>query len=229
MSPPPFPPPVRKKGLSPLAWAGIGCGGLTILGIALAAILGAKVFTWAKSFTDHPAKAAAGEVLAAYPSVEKSNESKESGTLSLRLKSGGGSTDTSYDDIVHGRVEIPDASGTPQRVFQGDLTKVPSWVPRYPAPTTGGEISVLHQDLPDRIHGIIVADTPDGTEAIKKFFEEEADKLLSSRATTSGSADINGNRTYHASYSSGKRKLEIHAYGPKGSPMTIVTTYTEMK
>jgi hypothetical protein len=231
MSPPPFPPPVKKKGLSPLAWTGIGCGGLTILGVMLAAMGAMKLVDFAKeglkSLNDHPAKAAATEILNAFPNVEKSNEKKESGTLRLHLNSGGDPVDTSYDDIVHGRVEIPDTSGTPVRIFQGDLAKVPSWVPRYPGAT--GETSVLHKDLPDRIHGMIVADSTDNSDAIDQFYEKEADKLFSIRSTARGSADINGNRTLYASYASGKRKLEIRAYGPKGAPMTILTIYTEEK
>lgn len=231
--PPPYPPPPglqqQKKGLPPLAWAGIGCGGIALLvlvGIALAAMkIGKSVM---KSFNEHPAKEAVEAVFKDYPDLQKTFENPEAGDFTLRIKSSSKEfPGASYDAWVHGKVMIEDASGAPVPALQGDLSKVPAWVPRYPGAT--GEVSLLHQESPTRIHGILVADTNDTKEAISSFFEAESGKLSGVTASGSSNTDFNGRRALNMSFSGGKYRLEIHAYGMPGGPMTVVTIYTEEK
>jgi hypothetical protein len=227
MSPPPFPPPVQpqKKGLPPLAWAGIGCGGIALLvlvGIAIAAMkLGKSVM---KSLNEHPAKEAVEAVLKEYPAIKRENENSETGTITLR---GFEAIPTDYDQLLHGKVRFSDPMGTTVPAFSGRIDDVPAWVPRYPGAT--GEISLLHQETPTRIHGILVADTTDRKEAISSFFEAEAGKLSGVSASGSSNTDFNGRRSLNMSFSGGKYRLEIHAYGMPGGPMTVVTVYTEEK
>lgn len=232
-SPPPFPqPPPQRKGLHPLAWAGIGCGGLTIIGIVLFVIGAMKAGKSiaegiAKAFNEHPAKETVERVFKDYPAYEKTAENPEAGTFTLRVRAGGEEVPATYDDWLHGKVMIKDASGATVPAVQGDLTKVPTWVPRYPGAT--GEVSLLHQDSPTRIHGILVADTTDTKEAIAAHFDAEASKLFSVVSSSKGSSDINGKRSVDLSFSGGKKKFEIQAYGMPGAPMTVVTIYTEEK
>jgi hypothetical protein len=231
-SPPPFPPPsppsVQRKGLPPLAWAGIGCGGIVILSVVIFALGAAKLIkgTMAK-LKEHPAKEAAEAVLQEYPDLDKSGTNPEAGTVALSSKANDETVATSYDDIAHGRTLMKDAAGAMVPVFQGDSAKLPAWVPRYPGAT--GETSLLHKDEPGRIHGIIVADTTDDVAAVEKFFDAEAGKLFSISSSSRSSSDLNGARKLDLSYAGGKRKLRFHVYGGKGAPLTVVTIYGEEK
>lgn len=57
-------PPAQKKGLGPLAWVGIGCGGLLVLGIiafaVFAIVLAPKMKKFAEEAQNNPTRAAAG-------------------------------------------------------------------------------------------------------------------------------------------------------------------------
>jgi hypothetical protein len=150
------------------------------------------------------------------------------GTFTLRVKSSGKEVPgTTYADWLHGKVMIEDATGASVPALQGDLSKIPAWVPRYPGAT--GEVSLLQQDSPTRIHGIFVADTTDSKEAISSFFHSESEKIPGLTISGNSNADLNGKRSLKMSFSGGKYRLEIHAYGMPGGPMTVVTIYTEEK
>lgn len=226
--PPPLHQVPQKKGLPPLAWAGIGCAGILAIGVILMSLLVTRCgMSIAKSLKEHPAKEVAATVLGEYPEIATVAEDTETGAITLRLKSSGSEAATTYDDIAHGRVSFLDSSGAPIPVFKGDLTKCPPWVPRYPGGS--GETSLLHQDLPANVHGIVIVDTTDTMAAVEKFFETEVGKLSSSLASSRNSADFNGARRLRLGFDSGKTSLEILAYGTPGSPLTIVTIYTEEK
>jgi hypothetical protein len=232
--PPPFPPPVQpqKKGLPPLAWAGIGCGGLAIIAGVLCVIglikAGKSIAeSVSKAVNEHPAKEAVATVFKDSPSFEKTAENPDVGTFTLRVKAGGEEVPTTYDDWLHGKVMIKDASGAAVPALQGDLSKIPAWVPRYPGAT--GEVSLLHQESPTQIHGILVADTTDSKEAIEVFFEAQSKKLFGFTSSSKSFSEINGKRRVDLSFSGGKQKFEIQAYGMPGAPMTMVTIYTEEK
>jgi len=233
--PPPFPPPVQqpqRKGLHPLAWAGIGCGGLIVIS-GILFIVGAFKFgkfvmgEVAKTMNEHPAREEVETVFKSYPTIERTAENVDAGTFTLRVKSSGEELPTTYDDFLHGKVTIKDASGAAVPALQGDLSKIPSWVPRYPG--ASGELSLLHEESPSRIHGIFVADTTDNKETIQAYFEARAKSLFGFSSSAASSSDINGKRSVNLSFSGGKRKFEIQAYGMPSSPMTVVTIYTEDK
>lgn len=62
-------PPSQKKGLSPLAWVGIGCGSLTVIGViavmVIAAYLGPKAKKFADEMQKNPARATASMMVSA--------------------------------------------------------------------------------------------------------------------------------------------------------------------
>ena len=61
-----------KKGMPVIAWVGIGCGGLIILGIIVTVILFKLFAGKIREFSENPEKTAAELVVAADPNLRKS-------------------------------------------------------------------------------------------------------------------------------------------------------------
>ena len=111
---PPATPPVNpapagapaKKGLSGLAWVGIGCGGLILLGIIASVIFSIFIVKKTKElgadFNENPERAAAELVINFNPEYEKVSTDDEAGTMTIRAKDGTVMTLT-YEAIGEGR------------------------------------------------------------------------------------------------------------------------------
>lgn len=167
-SPPPPPggsqgagaPATQKKGLSPLAWVGIGCGALVVIGLIGMAILFAMGVSWlggkAQEFEENPAMASAKMVVRANPELELVEADEEAGTLTVRNRQTGEVTTVGLDEVEEGRITFEsddgeevsvgfeeDAEGggaltvrdkegrATFRAGSGGETEIPGWVPRY--------------------------------------------------------------------------------------------------
>lgn len=228
--PPQYPEAATKKGLPPLAWAGIGCGGLALLAVIAGALLvgtcAKKGIQIASELTANPAKAAAENMVARHPGLEKVAMDDAAGRMTLRLKDSGETVTLGYPEIGQGKIPFKDAAGTLLPPGPGDLSKIPAWVPRYPAATD--ERAVFHDEDRSRILGILTAQTTDSNEDISKFFEGEASRLsLDSPSRTS--MNINDSISLQLTFRKGKRELVVHAFGKSGDPLVIQTTYKETK
>ena len=90
-----------KKGLSPLAWVGIGCGGVVVLGLVALVVLGVSVFNWGRdaleeatgeqslsdiidNLEDDPAKTLAEAAIRLNPEFEQVNTDDDAGTITFR-------------------------------------------------------------------------------------------------------------------------------------------------
>lgn len=232
MTPPPQYPEAapKKKGLPPLAWAGIGCGGLFLVAVvAIALMVGTcakKGIQMASELAANPGKAAAEAMATQHPGIEKISADDTSGQMTIRLKDNGETVTLGYSELGQGNIPFKDAAGTLLPPGPGDLAKIPAWVPRYPGAT--GERAIFHDEDPVRIRGMITAKTTDSSEAISKFFEAEATKL-SLNSSGSSSLNFNGSNTLQITYRGGKRELVVIAFGKSGDPLVIQTTYKETK
>src|SRR6218665_1042305 len=110
--PPPQPPlPVpEKKGLSGLAWTGIGCGIFVL--IAIAAIIGGSIFVYnkAKSYAGNPDKMVAELIVASTPELTKVSSDDAKKEMTVRTKAGE-TIIVSYADITNGKFSFKDSSG----------------------------------------------------------------------------------------------------------------------
>lgn len=217
-----------RKGLPPLAWAGIGCGGLVLLAVVAGGLMvgtcAKKGIEMASRLAAHPAKSAAEAMVTQHPGLEKVADDEAAGRMTVRLKSTGETVTLGYPELGRGQVPFKDAAGNPLPPDPGGLAKVPAWVPRYPGATD--ELAVFHQDGPPQVHGMTTSQTGDSSEAVSKFFEDEAAKLsLDSSGRTS--MDINGNSSLKITFKAGKRELVVIAFRKSGDPMVIQTTYRE--
>ncbi len=110
-------PVVVKKGLPPLAWVGIGCGGLILIGIILMLVAGVFISKKAKElgvdFSKNPEKAAAELIVSMTPDLEKVSSDDVAGTITIRMKDGIEKTLT-YKDIQEGKFATDQATPMPE-------------------------------------------------------------------------------------------------------------------
>ena len=109
--PPPGPAPApKKKGLSPLAWIGIGCGGIVLLGLIAFVIVGGWLFgkakDVAKDYQDNPAMASAKIVVKLNPEWELVDSDDDAGTLTIRDKKTGEETTVDLQDVEDGQISF---------------------------------------------------------------------------------------------------------------------------
>jgi hypothetical protein len=151
----PPPPPAAKK-TSPLVWVLVGCGGLTVISVIIAAVFFFFVARKASEFGKNPGFAAAKMMAAMNPDVEVVRADEDTGKITLREKKSGKTVTMDFREIEKGRISFEGEEGrfdirsdgdgqTGSMTFRGpdgtaqfgsgSLASVPSWVPKYP----GGE------------------------------------------------------------------------------------------
>lgn len=201
------PPPAPKKGLSPLAWVGIGCGALLLLGViafAGAAWWGANKI---KDFAENPEKIAE-LVIRANPDVEVVSTDKETGTITVRDKNTGEEMTLNLKDIQEGKIEFKSKEGT--MTMDGTGVKVtdeqgqtstfsaaagtgdlPDWVPVYPGGESQGTFAT---DTPEAKAGGVTVKTTDSVDKVVKFYEDKlkADGYSVQQSTSSANGTISG-------------------------------------
>jgi hypothetical protein len=187
-------PPIPKKGLSPLAWIAIGCGGLVLLGGIVAAIAGffvvGKVREFGREMEADPVATTAKVIAAASPDIELLNADKENQTVTFRNKNTGEEFSFSYRDIQAGRVTFSSdgksgAIDVATEEGQGRLTvttdegratfgagavEIPAWLPVYAGVAPEGTFS---SETPEGRAGTFTFQTGDGLEAVLDFYSGE--------------------------------------------------------
>lgn len=185
---------VKKKGLSPLAWVGIGCGLLLVIGgiatVAGIGFLGFKAKEMAADFEANPALSTAKLVAFADDSLEVVDSNEEEQTVTF-LKDGK-EVVLSFEDIENGNfswtteegsfeINASDAAEngtvtitTPDGESSfgaGNAADVPKWIVLPPR----------HQDLESSYSattdgvttGAISVKSPDSVDDVKAFYQKE--------------------------------------------------------
>ena len=115
MNNPPPVPPVPKKGISGLAIAGFGCGGLIVIILIVGFIFVGKacnmVQEYAGDISKNPAKAAAMIVLKMNPELEVVSTDDTKNEATIKIKKTGETYTMSFDDIANGKLTMRDSTG----------------------------------------------------------------------------------------------------------------------
>jgi len=217
---------VKKKGMPTLAWVGIGCGGIILIGIVCVVLAVGWGVRKAKEFGANPGKVSAELMVSASKDLEKVSENDATGEMTIRVKSTGEQITLKYDDLAKGRFSVKDKDGKVSEFGKGDLAKVPAWVPRYPG--ASDEALVMDSEDVTSLTGMLTFTTTASTEAVKKFYEDEAEKLgLSS--SSSSSMNLNGTDTLSVVFKKGKQGITLNAFGKSGEPLNVQVVYNESK
>jgi hypothetical protein len=229
-----MPPPIglepQKKSMSPWAWAGIGCGGLVLVGLVAGVLLVGKcvheVKNTVKNMSKNPHKAAAEMMVKSNHDLSLVSENDNTGEITFRSKSTGEQTTISYRDMAAGRITMKDGSGKEVQIGSADLSKVPAWVPRYKGLSEAN--GTFHQETPEKVEGLFTGSTTDSPDEVEAFYKAQAEKLgLNSRNQNSFS--MNGNVTRSASYSGGGKELNVVLTGESGQPLRVNVSYSQEK
>ena len=128
-APPPIPgsAPV-KKALSPLAWVGIGCGGVAVVGVVVVVLLGVWTFQrgremvedatgsgsvgeFLEDLQDNPAKTAAETMIRMNPELDLVASDDRAGTITFRNTRTGEEATLNFEDIAEGRFSMTTSEG----------------------------------------------------------------------------------------------------------------------
>jgi hypothetical protein len=245
----PVVPQEKKKGLSPLAWVGIGCLGLLVMGGIVATILTVfvvgKVKEVASEMEEDPVATTAKLLAAANPDVELVGTDKENRTVTFRDVKTGQELTFGYDDIEQGRVTFSSGSetaelevapgddgsggltvrtseGTATFSAGGDAADIPDWVPVFPGVTPTSNFSA---EGTGQHTGTFSFTSDSDIESILDFYDDHAKQAgleTKSRTTTSEGA------IWVAASSDESRGLTVMA-SKQGGGMEVVVSFTEKR
>lgn len=227
-TPPPQPPQVQaapKKGLHPLAWVGIGCGGLLVLAIIGGAFLvGAmkrKYDEVVKEFAENPQKVVAEQVVKMNPDLEVVLEDDEAGEMTIRNTATGEESTISYKDLAEGKLTVKGDDGSIIQLGSADLSSVPAWVPVYP--TMNSPLVPYHQDKAGEVHGLVSFTTSDAPADVMAFYESG----MSSSSQSSSFVNVGEIEKSSKTFRDGKKTLTVSAQKGQSLPTQVQVSYQE--
>lgn len=229
-------PATQKKGLSPLAWVGIGCGALVVIGLIGMAILFAMGVSWlggkAQEFEENPAMASAKTMVTLNPELELVEADDAAGTLTVRNRDTGEVTTVSLDELEEGRITFKsddgeevsvgleeDAEGggaftvrdkegrATFRAGSGGEAEIPSWVPRYQGVAVEG---TYFAQSDGEVNGGFTFKSQDRVDDVVAWYEESLEGEgfeISGRS----SYESGGTRGVNLSAEDGERQVSLMA------------------
>jgi hypothetical protein len=194
---PPAPGVPPKKGMSPLAWIGIGCVVILIFcGIAVG-VMGFFIKKGVDKFTKNPGMTTAEMIVRANPDLELVSADEKTNTLKIKDKKTGEVTTFSADDIKNGGGKFTvksdkgtatfDASGGANgtatmkvtddkgqistfNAGTGSPQNLPSWLPVYPGGTVQGTYDTNNNE--GRSAAFTVT-TKDSTDKVLEYYDAQ--------------------------------------------------------
>ncbi len=247
----PVPPPPGapqqpvKKGLGPLGWILIGCGGLILVG---GLVVGGMMYAGgrflknkAAEFEKNPTFAAAKLAVQVNPDLEIVSSDEGSGTLTIKDKKTGKVTTISAEDAKEGRWTFKSDQGTATfdtsgkegtikvtnekgetSVFGAGLQKdLPSWLPVYPGGTVQGSYDTTSAE--GRTAAFTVH-TEDSVDKVLDFYEDQlkAAGLKTEQNTYSANGQIAGGSVTSTSEDR-KRTASVMVAPGQGGAQAVVT------
>jgi len=123
-----------SKGLHPLAWVGIGCGGLSLIAVIALSLIAWSGYRAAQGlisgFKSTQQFAIAERVIAMIPDLEVVSRDPVAGTLSVRQPSTDAQASWSIADIEAGRLTLTDSAGNLVELGAPAENR-PAWLPLH--------------------------------------------------------------------------------------------------
>ncbi len=242
----PSPSPQKKKGLPPLAWVAIGCGGLLVVAVLIVAAGGFFVFHKARKFAAHPETAIAQMIVAGNPDLEVVTVDDGAGTVTVRNKKTGEVLTLNLSDVKKGKIVFKDGTGQKMVIETagegegkgitmksdkgsfalggGAEAKIPSWIPSWPGVTVQSTFS--GEEAGQRT-GMYQFQLEESLTSAMDYGEKELRKagLTPKKSTYDlGGQNAGGVLTVDEG---GKNATLTFAYDPKDKKTTVAVVYEE--
>jgi hypothetical protein len=184
----------QKKGLSPLAWIALGCGGIVLIGLIVVVAGGLFVAKKATEFVEeaqkNPAYSYAKIIAAANPDIEVVDHDDERQRVSLKNLKTGEVVTLDLEEIQAGRISWVTSEG---KVSIGaDLGDIPDWVPIRPGIAAQLNFSSSNNA---GVSGSVTFTSDDGVEDVLDWYRtrlENGDYLLQSTNTNLADGSLTG-------------------------------------
>ncbi len=183
--PTPYAPPPRPAPKSSKVWlyALIGCGGLAVAGVIIAAVAFYFIYYAADQAAKNPVRFAAKLVEAANPDIEVVSVDEEKRLVTFRDKKTGATTTVSLEEFQQeapsdDKRDRPDAAKSESKsagasapdVSVTDKDNIPSWAPLYPGAKIVAKVTTTNGD---KASGTLTLATTDSADAVLKFYESK--------------------------------------------------------
>ena len=245
--PPPGAPPQTpaKKGLGPLGWILIGCGGLILIGALVLGGIGWYAKQKITEFGENPTFNAAKLAVRMNPDLELVSADEKTSTLTIKDKKTGEVTTISAEDAKEGRWSVKtkegttvfDASGKEGSIkvtndkgetasFGAGLQQsLPSWLPVYPGGSVQGSYDTTNAE--GRTAAFTVT-TKDPTSKVLDFYESQLKAAGFKVDKTTFSANNQTGGSITATSDDQKRSANV-MIGVSGEETSAVVTFQEKK
>ena len=186
--------PPERKGLSPVVWIAMGCGGVLLLAGVAALVGGIFIFNKAKKVVDeieeNPVLATAKLIDATNPDVELVAVDEDAQTVIFVNSKTGEEFTFNYQDIEEGKFSFTSEEGTYDVHASGEdgrltvtgdegtailgsgvsLEKFPDWLPIYAHASAEG---TFYTETPDGEMGAYVVRADDELETVMDYYVDE--------------------------------------------------------
>lgn len=241
-------PQTQKKGLSPLAWIAIGCGGLAVVGAIVAVIafyfIGMKAKEMVEEIEKNPALATAKLIDLADPSIEITESDEAAQTVTFVKTETGEEFVISFEDIENGNLSWTTSEGsygintsemkesgqvtytTPEgeaRLGTGSSADIPDWV--LLPPNAFDVESSFSVTTADASTGAVSAKSRDSLDAVKAYYQTELEAAGYEVSLTSYSAGGQRQDIVSGTKDSGKQVLNAAISSQEGQAIQVIVQY----
>jgi hypothetical protein len=240
-------PHAPKKGLSPLAWVGIGCGVLLVIALIGFLAFGFFVKRQVEKFGDNPSLAAAEMIVRLNPELEVVESDREAGTLTIREKATGKTMTVNAEDVEEGRISFETEEGTvtmesseeggtwkmtgkdgEEATFEaggGAPKDLPSWMPVYPGGTIQGTFDATGPEGRNVSFTVMTKDSP---EDVIEFYESKLEEAGLTVEKTTYQADGETGGTLTGTSEDQKSTVQL-IVGSDAGTTTVIVSLSESK
>ena len=162
----------EKKGLSPLAWIAIGCGGIVLIGLIVVVAGGLFVAKKASDFVEdaqkNPAYTYARLIAATNPDIEVVDRDDEKQMVSLKNLKTNEVVTLNLEDLEQGRISWVTADGEVK--IGANVGDIPSWVPIPP----GSEANLNYSATENgEASGMVTYTVDDSVDEVITWYKEK--------------------------------------------------------
>lgn len=242
--------PPARKGMSPLAWVGVGCIVLLVLAGIAFGIAGFFIKKAADKFAENPTLTAAELMVRANPDLELVSSDKKTNTLTVKDKKTGEVTTISAEKAKNGdfkglKIESKDGTATFKtgenglsvqttdekgqvstfNAGAGTPQSLPSWLPAYPGALVQGTLDTTNNE--ERSATFTLSSKDDSTKVLDYYESQlKAAGLKVEKTTTTSNGQTGG--SVSGKSDDGKREASvIVSSGTEGTQALI--SFTEKK